>query len=79
MVPLREIKADTSHMMAAKKLWPEGADAAGPLLSVKHLSKSFQIRKGSYFGKQTARTVIAVDDVSFDIKLGTDELVSKPR
>jgi len=39
-------------------------------LSVKQLSKAFQIRKGSYFGKQKARTVIAVEDVSFDIGRG---------
>jgi peptide/nickel transport system ATP-binding protein len=70
LVPLREIKADTNLLMAAKKPWPDGADAAGPLLSVQQLSKTFQIRKGSYFGKQTARSVIAVEDVSFDIARG---------
>ncbi len=70
LVPLREIKAETGHLMAAKEPWPEGADAAGPLLSVKQLSKTFQIRKGSYFGKQKARTVVAVEDVSFDIGRG---------
>jgi peptide/nickel transport system ATP-binding protein len=70
LVPLREIKTDTSLLMAAKKPWPDGADAAGPLLSVKQLSKTFQIRKGSYFGKQQARSVIAVEDVSFDIARG---------
>jgi len=70
LVPLREIKAETGHLMAAKAPWPEGADAAGPLLSVKQLSKSFQIRKGNYFSKQEARTVVAVEDVSFDIGRG---------
>ena len=70
LVPLREIKAETGHLMEAKEPWPEGADAAGPLLSVKQLTKTFQIRKGSYFGKQTARSVIAVEDVSFDIGRG---------
>lgn len=70
LVPLREIKADTNLLMAAKKPWPEGADAAGPLLSVQQLSKTFQIRKGGYFGKQQARSVIAVEDVSFEIARG---------
>ncbi len=70
LVPLREIKAEAGHLMAEKAPWPEDADAAGPLLSVKQLSKSFQIRKGSYFGKQQARTVVAVEDVSFDIARG---------
>ena len=70
LVPLREIKAETGHLLEAKAPWPEGADAAGPLLSVKQLSKTFKIRKGSYFGKQEARSVIAVEDVSFDIARG---------
>ncbi len=70
LVPLREIKAEAGHLMAEKAPWPDGADAVGPLLSVKQLSKSFQIRKGSYFGKAKARTVVAVEDVSFEIKRG---------
>jgi len=70
LVPLREIKAETGVLLAAKEPWPDGADGAGPLLSVKNLSKSFEIRKGSYFGKQVARTVVAVEDVSFDIARG---------
>ncbi|MEK9899946.1 MAG: ATP-binding cassette domain-containing protein [Rhodospirillaceae bacterium] len=34
------------------------------------MSKEFLIRKGSYFGSQAARSVLAVDDVSFEIARG---------
>ena len=39
-------------------------------LSVKNLRKEFLIRKGSWFGSGTDSKVIAVDNVSFDIKRG---------
>ena len=71
LVPLREVKTETGHLMAAKEPWPDGADGAGPLLKVEGLSKSFHIRKGSFFGKKEAREVVAVDDVSFSIPRGT--------
>ncbi len=69
LVPLREIKAETGNMLK-----PD-ADRArtktdGPVLRVENLSKSFTIRKGSYFGSQESREVLAVDDVSFEIAPG---------
>ncbi len=71
LVPLREIKTEAGHLMAAKEPWPQGADAAGPILTVEGLSKSFHTRKGSFFGKKEAREVVAVDDVSFSIPRGS--------
>ncbi|MDG2270486.1 MAG: ABC transporter ATP-binding protein [Alphaproteobacteria bacterium] len=69
LVPLREIKAETGNML--KPDTDRVRDQAeGPLLRVKNLSKSFIIRKGSYFGSQEARKVLAVDDVSFEIARG---------
>ena len=69
LVPLREIKAETGNML--KPDTDRVRDQAeGPLLRVKNLSKSFTIRKGSYFGSQEARKVLAVDDVSFEIARG---------
>ncbi len=41
-----------------------------PHLSVRNLRKEFSIRKGSWFGSGSERTVVAVDDISFDIKRG---------
>ena len=70
LVPLREIKAATGQLLAAKEPLPDGVDAHGMLLKVEGLNKSFLIRKGSYFGKAPARRVIAVEDVSFEIRRG---------
>ncbi len=39
-------------------------------LSVRNLRKEFAIRKGSWFGGGSHTTVVAVDNVSFDIKHG---------
>lgn len=39
-------------------------------LSVRNLRKEFSIRKGSWFGSGAERKVVAVDNVSFDIKRG---------
>jgi peptide/nickel transport system ATP-binding protein len=69
LVPLREIKAETGNMLK-----PDAdrvrTKTDGPILRVENLSKSFTIRKGSYFGSQESREVLAVDDVSFEIAPG---------
>ena len=70
LVPLREIKPSAEHLMAAKEPWPEGADAAGPILRVRDLSKSFRIRKGGLFSNAQVADVTAVHNVSFDIQRG---------
>src|SRR6185295_1795758 len=70
LIPLREIKSEHSRLMEAKPAWPEGADAAGPLLVVRGVTKRFQIRKTAWFGNKAAGEVLAVDDVSFEIKRG---------
>jgi len=69
LVPLREIKAETGNMLKpdADRVRDK---APGPLLRVENISKRFTIRKGSYFGSQESRQVIAVDDVSFEIARG---------
>ena len=70
LVPLREIQHQTGPAMAAKEPWPEGADAAGPLLDVRNVVKRYTIRKSGFFGGGDAVTVAAVNDVSFQIKRG---------
>ena len=73
LTPLREIKHDTGHLLAAKEHWPEDAatvDAAGPLLKVTGLTKRFSIRKGNFFGAGGDGLVTAVDDVSFELRRG---------
>ncbi len=70
LVPIREIETKSGKLLAAKETWPADADRAGPLLSVKDVSKRFQIRKSGFFGGRTNGAFIAVDDVSFDIRRG---------
>ncbi len=70
LVPLREVKAETGNLIKPDTDRAETRMTGTPLLKVDGLSKSFLIRKGSYFGSQEAREVIAVDDVSFEIARG---------
>jgi peptide/nickel transport system ATP-binding protein len=70
LVPIREIKTDGGALLAAKEPWPEGADAAGPLLDVSHVSKRYAIRKSGLFGGGKHAEVLAVDDVSLQIRHG---------
>ncbi len=71
LTPIREIKAEGGQLMRRKEPWPEGADAAGPLLRVQNLSKRFVTRKRNLIGSKLAGSVLAVDDVSFQIPRGT--------
>ncbi|NNG02537.1 MAG: ABC transporter ATP-binding protein [Inquilinus sp.] len=66
LVPIRDIPHTTGPLLQQKAAWPEGADAAGPLLKAEGLVKSFAIRKGAG-GEVSVR---AVDDVSFEIRRG---------
>ena len=70
LVPLREVKAETGQLLAAKEPLPDGVDSHGVVLKVEGLSKTYLIRKGSYLGKEPERRIVAVDDVSFEIRRG---------
>jgi len=72
LVPIREIQSNPAelHLMKQKAAWPDTADSNLPLLDVKHLRKTYRIRKRSLFGANTGSEVLAVDDVSFFIKRG---------
>jgi peptide/nickel transport system ATP-binding protein len=72
LVPIREIKSAGGKMLdATSEPWPAGADAAGPLLSVSHITKRFETRKTGWFSrKPDGGGVLAVDDVSFEIRRG---------
>jgi peptide/nickel transport system ATP-binding protein len=70
LVPLREIETATGHLLARKEPWPEDADAAGPLLKVESLTKSFAIRDAGLFAGNSQSEVLAVDDVSFGVQHG---------
>ncbi len=68
LVPLREIAERPGRLLVAKEPWPEGADAAGPLLRVEGVSKRFAGRGGLF--RKGAGEILAVDDVSLEIRRG---------
>ncbi|MEQ8639006.1 MAG: ABC transporter ATP-binding protein [Alphaproteobacteria bacterium] len=80
--PLREIRAETGVMLQDKPaaiIQPATATPATaravstaslPMLDVRHISKSFTIRKSGLFGGGTADRVPAVSDVSLQIMPG---------
>jgi peptide/nickel transport system ATP-binding protein len=70
LVPLREIRSEGGHLIAARDPWPDGADAAGPLLDVKNVRKTFSIRKGGWLRRGADQSITAVADVSFAVKRG---------
>ncbi len=73
--PIREITAATGHLLKEKAVSKptESFNPEAPILKVRHLSKTFQIRKADTLFEQligggTTRTVRAVNDVSFDVE-----------
>jgi peptide/nickel transport system ATP-binding protein len=69
LVPIREIKVKPGQHLLKKDPWPAHAGDA-PLLEVKHLRKTFSIRKQGLLGRRNAAVATAVDDVSFTLKRG---------
>src|SRR5215813_5862880 len=77
LVPIREITAATGHLLKEKAAAAPTItfNPEAPVLKVRHLSKTFRIRKADTFLEQllgggTTRTVRAVNDVSFDVERG---------
>ena len=75
--PIREIKAATGHLLKEKAAVQPTAtfNPEAPVLKVRHLSKTFRIRKADTLFEQltgggSTRTVRAVNDVSFDVLRG---------
>ncbi|CAN5714113.1 ABC transporter ATP-binding protein [soil metagenome] len=77
LVPIREITAATGHLLKEKAVSTPTPtfNPAAPVLKVRHLSKTFTIRKADTLFEQlvgggTTRTIRAVNDVSFDVMRG---------
>ncbi|MBI1207781.1 MAG: dipeptide ABC transporter ATP-binding protein [Azospirillum sp.] len=71
LVPIREIKSEGGRMIStARRVWPEGADSAGPLLDVANVSKRYGVRKAGWFGNGAEAGTLAVDDVGFQVRRG---------
>ncbi len=69
LVPIREIKAETGSFLSGLEPRPY-SDGAAPLLRVRGLRKSFTIRRQGLFGGKSTARIVAVDDVSFDVRRG---------
>ena len=68
--PIREIKHDSGiNLGDGMKPWPEDPHEP-PLLRVEHISKTYNTRKGGFFKPSEETKVLAVDDVSFEVKRG---------
>lgn len=67
LIPIREIAPPKDTML---KTGREIVKGDAPILSVEGLSKTFSIRKESWFGSAEAERVVAVNDVGFEIKRG---------
>jgi peptide/nickel transport system ATP-binding protein len=70
LTPIREVEHATGGYLVERAQWPKGADSAGPLLEVQHVSKCFRIRKGGFLGRVSVPAIRVLEDVSFDIKRG---------
>ena len=70
LTPIREIRVVNAPGARAQARTVASAEAPPPMLSVRHLGKSFTTRKRSLFGGKPAGETIAVDDVSFDVAPG---------
>ena len=77
LMPIREITAATGHLLKEKPAAEPTAsfNPGAPVLKVRHLSKTFRIRKADtlleqLLGGGTTRVVRAVNDVSFDVQRG---------
>ncbi len=68
--PIREITHDSGvNLGDGMKPWPDDPNEP-PLLRVEHISKTYNTRKGGFFGPSEDTSVLAVDDVSFAVKRG---------
>jgi peptide/nickel transport system ATP-binding protein len=65
---LRELDQDIPDSMLQRR--HARVKAGAPLVSVRNLSKAFAIRKGNWWGVGEAKKVLAVNDVSFDVRFG---------
>ncbi len=67
LVPLRAIEPPATDGWR-REPWPADADAAGPLLEVRGLTKRFTIRNAGLFRRGAKDEIKAVADVSFDVR-----------
>jgi peptide/nickel transport system ATP-binding protein len=71
LVSVRDIEHDAGPLVAARASQRTTAnDYSGPHLSVNKVSKTYVIRKSGFFTSHADSSILAVDDLSFDIRRG---------
>ena len=70
LVALREARPRPPATAKAQPAPRPAGSQDAPLLAVRHLRKTYTTGSSRFFGKSTKATVLAVDDVSFDIRRG---------
>ncbi len=72
LVPLREIGSGQATELKRNVSRTADADRpqGEPLLRVRHLSKTFRLRKGHLFGSKKREELCSCDDISFDVRRG---------
>ena len=68
LVPVREIESEVGSLGQGKQPWTEQA-LEKPHLRIENISKAYSLRSGNWI-KSESSELIAVDDVSFDVKQG---------
>ena len=68
--PLREIQHTTGHLLARREDSATVTSGNAPLLAVEGLTKAYRTRKAGMFGGGGQGLVLAVDDVSFEVRRG---------
>lgn len=72
LTPIREIKPRLGGQLTKPREIPAGETGPGaaPILKVADITKTYTIKKGSLFGKQTSNEIKAVDAVNFEVRRG---------
>jgi len=70
LTPIREVRAATDHLISGRGRPHAQKATEGPLLRVRNLTRRFETRNRSFFGRAPGGGIIAVDDVSFEVAAG---------
>ena len=70
LVPIRRIAPGKASLMRQRAEASGNGPVEGPLLIVKGLTKRFTLRNQGFFGFGAERHLLAVDDVSFEVRRG---------
>ncbi|MGH8676295.1 MAG: dipeptide ABC transporter ATP-binding protein [Burkholderiales bacterium] len=70
LTPIREARVGTDHLISGRGRPHVHQTGDGPLLEVRGLSRRFATRSRSFFGRAPGGGIMAVDDVSFEVRAG---------